>query len=184
MGATDSRENCPCCSLEKGSKEVLPASDSSSTASTPSTPSTPSGPCRPPPPTFAPPPEPAPPPPELEAPLSARSSRSNFSVTTEVLAHAVPPVKDIGLKQPSDVSELKSSLKTFVQQMVRGRDVECHDGTGLKMTSCKLSKKVDAIILEPRVIPLVEISQVHRGMEALPLALQIELSPSWIVLDA
>ena len=129
--------------------------------------------------------------PEAEVPLSARSARSNFSVRTEVLAeHAPAMAREVASApetqkshQPSDVSELKRSLKAFVQEMVRGRDVQSHEDGTLKLHSCKLSKKVDAIILEPKVIPLVEISHVHRGLEALPLALPIELSPSWIVLD-
>lgn len=140
-----------------------------------------------------------------EVPLSARSSRSNWSVSTEVVAqhgHLERPPQDVEdmeddqpnqsnqpnqskqPNQPTDVAELKRSLKAFVQAMVRGKDVQSHEAGTLKATSCKLSKKVDAIVLEPRVIPLVEIAHVHRGMEALPLALQIELSPSWVVLDA
>lgn len=203
MGSVDSHpETCPCCSLEKGSKEVLPSSDSSSSSlSSASVPSSPRETPREPPPAV--PAVPAVPvaPSLPEVPLSARSTRSNFSVRTEVLAEhvAAPAAEAVPDKarevpsaseetqtsnQPSDVSELKRSLKAFVQQMVRGRDVQIHEDGTLKLHSCKLSKKVDAIILEPKVIPLVEISHVHRGMEAVPLALPIELSPSWIVLDA
>lgn len=121
-----------------------------------------------------------------DQPSSARSSRSTFSVQTEVLAeHATEPSGSQGKRQnqPTDVSELKTSLKAFVQGMVRGRDVHMSEEGSVIVRSCKLSKKVDTLILDPKVIPLVEIAHVHRGMEALPLALQIELSPSWIVLD-
>ena len=117
--------------------------------------------------------------------LSARSSRSTFSVQTEVLAEHAVERSGQGKRQnqPTDVSELKTSLKAFVQGMVRGRDVHMSEDGSVIVRSCKLSKKVDTLILDPKVIPLVEIAHVHRGMEALPLALQIELSPSWIVLD-
>eukprot|EP00438_Fugacium_kawagutii_P018352 Skav220708 [mRNA] locus=scaffold1850:8050:10714:- [translate_table: standard] len=181
-------------------QEVLPSYESDfSESSTVSTPDTRSLPSPPPSPGRA---ESSLPAVEADAvvpvPLSARSSRSNWSVSTEVVAqhgHLERPQEDVEdmednppkprpPNQPSDVAELKRSLKAFVQAMVRGKDVQSHEDGTLKATSCKLSKKVDAIVLEPRVIPLVEIAHVHRGMEALPLALQIELSPSWVVLDA
>eukprot|EP00913_Durusdinium_trenchii_P028544 g26772.t1 len=104
-------------------------------------------------------------------PLSARSA---FSVQTCVLEEHRTAV---GASSPS-------GREGFATEMVRGREVDVPDANGtLTPQICKLSKKVDALVVGPQAVQLVEIAHLHRGMEALPLSLNFELTPNWIVLE-
>ncbi|CAJ1428611.1 unnamed protein product [Effrenium voratum] len=112
-----------------------------------------------------------------EAAVSVRSgvsARSDFSVRTAVVAEQAGAM---------DAAKLKASLKVFVQSMVRGK--ELRQGADLKPRMCKLSKAVDALVLaDPdQEVPLGEILYIHRGLEALPLQLGIDLDNCWVVLE-
>ncbi|CAE7304499.1 unnamed protein product, partial [Symbiodinium natans] len=109
---------------------------------------------------------------------SAYSARSDFSVQTAVVAQH-------SQAQPQDAAGLKAALKTFIQEFVRGRELHMPSKAGLKGVVCKITKAVDALLVGDgaRAVALVDIQQVHRGLEALPLNLGIEPDGNWVVLE-
>ncbi|CAE8600667.1 unnamed protein product [Polarella glacialis] len=112
---------------------------------------------------------------------SALSARSDFSVRAAVVAeHSQGLVLQ-------DAGSVKAALKDFVQALVKGREFHLQSpGGSLQPVLCKLSPGVDLLVVgerTPQVVELKEISHVHRGMEAMPLNLEVQLDVNSVVLE-
>eukprot|EP00747_Dinoflagellata_sp_TGD_P206645 gnl/TRDRNA2_/TRDRNA2_80331_c0_seq1.p1 gnl/TRDRNA2_/TRDRNA2_80331_c0~~gnl/TRDRNA2_/TRDRNA2_80331_c0_seq1.p1 ORF type:complete len:719 (-),score=116.11 gnl/TRDRNA2_/TRDRNA2_80331_c0_seq1:94-2094(-) len=122
----------------------------------------------------------------------ARSARSDFSVSTAIVGQHSAAKAQAG-KGPGDAATLKLTLKAFVKEMVKGRDLHIKQPTmagkegALLATPCRLNSEVTVLLVDSaqgsQKIPLEEIQHVHHGLEALPLDLGFELDATFAVLE-